>query len=654
MRQYLQHSPQIPSESQTRELLQDKIQHFSTIASELLADDSSTMQSITSNPRSPIANECTFFNEASSVVPMSVPPASPLSASAASPRFTQPTNLNQRAGQANSSLAKALDLDEAGHTKQAIESYMKAAELYLEAIKMSEEQPGDSSIGIIPVLKRRLGGALDRIEQIKTSSKDNTRATATIINSEKPKQAQQSQRQSLHYTKEEIDVLKRSSMLTTGVFLPWSDAEAEDLSRRVRTIGNQGTILFTDSERIKLNDKQRKKFFKWARPAHILAQRQVSSQSPVLIRTITPYSIRQKCVTDCSFIASLCICADFERRFRKRLITSIIYPQDKNGIPCYNPEGKYMVKLWLNGVPRQVIVDDFLPIDRHGNLLCSHTTGNRLELWVPIIEKAYMKLCGGYDFPGSNSGVDMFSLTGWIPERIFFAQDSSKIKDYETSPERAWERLFSANSFGDCLITVSTTKDLAEDRAEELGLVTGHAYSVLDVIQTRGGIRLLQLKNPWAHKGWKGRYSCYDRSTWHSALRKEVGYDPELAAKCDDGVFWIEWRDVLLYFRNLQLSWNPDLFSHTYRTHSFWPRQQGPDDDTFNIGENPQFIVHLSREALLKRATLWILISRHVTKQEQEGVEVSRYAVLGVVYLDKLCNEESSDEPDTLFRPRIS
>jgi calpain-7 len=149
-------------------------------------------------------------------------------------------------------------------------------------------------------------------------------------------------------------------------------------------------------------------------------------------------------------------------------------------------------------------VDDRLPVDKHSNLLCSHTTGtrNQLELWVTIIEKAYMKLCGGYDFPGSNSGVDLFSLTGWIPERIFFAKNPSKVRDFETEPERAWERLYSANSFGDCLITVSTTRDLTEDQAETLGLVTGHAYAVLNVLQTKNGARLLQMKNPWAAKVW--------------------------------------------------------------------------------------------------------------------------------------------------------
>jgi calpain-7 len=65
----------------------------------------------------------------------------------------------------------------------------------------------------------------------------------------------------------------------------------------------------------------------------------------------------------------------------------------------YNPSGKYLVKLWINGCARRVVVDDRLPVDQSGRLMCSYST-NRSELWVSIIEKAYMKVNGGYDFPG--------------------------------------------------------------------------------------------------------------------------------------------------------------------------------------------------------------------------------------------------------------
>lgn len=91
----------------------------------------------------------------------------------------------------------------------------------------------------------------------------------------------------------------------------------------------------------------------------------------------------------------------------------------------------------------------------------------------------------------------------------------------------------------------------------------------------------------------------------------------------DDGVFYISWSDVTIYFRNLHLSWNPSLFRHKTTMHGCWKKDVGPADDSFNVGENPQYIVNLSKNAIQSQATLWILLSRHVTKQEQEGGEVS-------------------------------
>ena len=57
--------------------------------------------------------------------------------------------------------------------------------------------------------------------------------------------------------------------------------------------------------------------------------------------------------------------------------------------------------------------------------------------------------------------------------------------------------------------------------------------------------------------------------------------------------------------------------------HGSWLESQGPENDVFNIGENPQYILSLSDIAVRQKASIWILLSRHVTKQEQEGQEAS-------------------------------
>ena len=97
------------------------------------------------------------------------------------------------------------------------------------------------------------------------------------------------------------------------------------------------------------------------------------------------------------------------------------------------------------------------------------------------------------------------------------------MEDHETSPERIFQRLHSAFSFGDCLTTASVSQEISEAEAEVVGLVTQHAYGILNVREVSSG-RYIFMKNPWSSKGWKGRFSPSD-SSWTDHIGRELGYD---------------------------------------------------------------------------------------------------------------------------------
>lgn len=124
-------------------------------------------------------------------------------------------------------------------------------------------------------------------------------------------------------------------------------------------------------------------------------------------------------------------------------------------------------------------------------------------------------------------------------------------------------------------------------------------------------------------QGWKGRFSAHDKHSWSdSAFRTEVGYDVGLSEAEDNGIFWMSWDDVLRYLPNIHVSWRPELFQCRTKVHGRWDAKVGFQDDSYNLSENPQYTITLSEEAIRSKAILWILLSRHVTKQEQKDGEV--------------------------------
>ncbi|XP_078520015.1 calpain-7 isoform X2 [Lissotriton helveticus] len=503
-------------------------------------------------------------------------------------------------------VTQAFDEDDQGNAEEAIELYSEAVELCLQTSNDTSDQTLQMK------LKQLARQALDRAESLKDSmakpskekpsSNQPVQPTRTYFplgpdfslnDKQQPVRAAANTEPSRpKYTTEEIEVLRRTSKINGVEYVPFM---AVDLRERFAF-----PVPYSDKlGKLALSPKQKAMFSRWVRPDDI-------SNNPTMIYTVSSFSIKQTIVSDCSFVASLAISAAYERRYNKKLITSIIYPQNKKGEPEYNPCGKYMVKLHLNGVPRKVIIDDFLPVDHSGELLCSYSN-NKNELWVSLIEKAYMKVMGGYDFPGSNSNIDLHALTGWIPERIAMHSDSQTFDKQNT-----FRMLYQRFHKGDVLITTATGV-MTEEEGEKWGLVPTHAYAVLDIREYKG-LRFLQLKNPWSHLRWKGRYCENDLKNWTTELQKYLKFDPKTAQKIDNGIFWISWEDLCQYYDVIYLSWNPSLFKESTCIHSTWDAKQGPVKDAYSLANNPQY--RLEVKCPQGGAAVWVLLSRHITDKD--------------------------------------
>jgi calpain-7 len=230
------------------------------------------------------------------------------------------------------------------------------------------------------------------------------------------------------------------------------------------------------------------------------------------------------------------------------------------------------VKLYLNGSWRGVEVDDYLPVDEWGRLICGYS--NKSKLWVSIIEKAYLKAHGGYDFDGSNSSRDLFVLTGWLPEII-------KINSYDR--EKLWHRIYSGYKNRDCLITCGTG---AIENEDAIGLVSGHAYAILEIVEYKHH-KMLMVKNPWGHFEYKGKFSANDTKNWTADLKQALGYN--LTAGKDNGIFWIDFDSFCSAYENIYINWNPNLLTYRKSFFDLWKAAEMSHTGFISVKKNPQW-----------------------------------------------------------------
>ncbi|KAF6208826.1 hypothetical protein GE061_014567 [Apolygus lucorum] len=517
-------------------------------------------------------------------------------------------------------LNQALDADEKGDSKNALVLYKEAMTATLQAMNELKHKPAFQA-----KLDNIMKEAVARVDHLKMKEKNMlTQKGAQVVTPKNALNIPHEEHEVVNdtnlklsgkatLTEKEKKVILITSKINNLEFVPFMTVDySEKFDYRPQR--------FTDRDGyLRLSPKQQENFHKWARPDELC-----DAPKMVAGTFIDCFSIKQTVISDCSFVASLSVAALYEKRFGRRLISNIIFPRKKNKEPYYNPSGKYMIKFHLNGIKRKVIIDDYLPVDKKGELLSSFSV-RKGELWISLIEKAYMKVMGGYDFPGSNSNIDLHALTGWIPERIVLKPRGEPRKDADELFRMIMQRMKN----GDALMTAATP-DMDEMESKRAGLVALHAYAILDV-RVAQKERLIQLKNPWSNVRWRGNYSELDVNHWTKQLCQELDYDPKNAAFFDNGVFWIDYKSLLHFFDIIYINWNPNMFTYTYTIHEEWSAGVGPAKDSFTVGENPQYRLKLSAD--VKTGAAWVLLTRHIT--DIEDFKYNKEYITMLIYANK-------------------
>ncbi len=116
-------------------------------------------------------------------------------------------------------------------------------------------------------------------------------------------------------------------------------------------------------------------------------------------------------LSDSSLIAALISVCNYEKKFDKRIITSLIYPQKDND-SIINKYGTYGVKIYLNGTYRYIEVDDLFPFDKLSEISLLSSSQSPDEFWFKILEKTFLFLYNFKKVP-TNPSYEVYHLCGW-------------------------------------------------------------------------------------------------------------------------------------------------------------------------------------------------------------------------------------------------
>jgi len=240
--------------------------------------------------------------------------------------------------------------------------------------------------------------------------------------------------------------------------------------------------------------------------------------------SIDPGDVVQGQVGNCWLMAGMACLAEYPGAIQKAFVTRE-----------HNARGKYRIRLYdaKAGKFTIVTVDDRIPC-KPGTTKPAFTQPNGNELWAMMLEKAFAKFVGSYAALESGQVAWAWeAITGdpahmllkfpaggttWLREEMVYPDKQSHKRQvtWKTGKEKHQSdqvfKLLKGYKKRCAVISASFfLEGKPQEFRDETGLVSGHAYSVLQV-KRAGSYEFVQLRNPWGQDGeWEGPWSDSSR-----------------------------------------------------------------------------------------------------------------------------------------------
>ncbi|KAK0183648.1 hypothetical protein F5146DRAFT_1085661 [Armillaria mellea] len=464
----------------------------------------------------------------------------------------QKTTKSPQSEEAENTYSKAAKAELGKKYDIAFRLYIKAAEIFLHLSRSNDAREQEKSKWNTSASK-----ALERAEKIKafTQQKATSPSSSQSTGTENRSNITLTPVGVDHFSeREQYYVLQKGSVVNGLKFPLWDEEDP----------GSKSTSLYEDPDgQPSLSPEQVELSTVWRRPdAEFL-----TLGSDQMVLPIRPQDIVQQVVTDCSVCASLSVSLEHCRRFPLRSTSYLFYSSQT---------GRCDVKVLLNGVRRRVFIDDKLPYHPSlSSLMCmtcrvqEGSDSPRSVIWPSLIEKAYMKLMGGYNFPGSIFG-------GWIPEQL-------DIQSSNFEREKTWSKLLEGFTRGDCVLTLGTGARPGI-RWDSVDILSSHSYAVIDV-EENDKERVLTVLDPW------------------------ISSDDD---KQETRILRIPWSDVLVVFDGIYLSWDPQGWKNSLTFHGRWEKKACDNGSTRQLRANFSFT-----DSTVTDDEIWVLLTRHLSTSQE-------------------------------------